>query len=487
MRKAQLTEAAVMNVWGKMCASFGAVLVALTMGLGAFGQTKAETKAGPADPGVRGGSSGVGGPLKGLTSDETAFFVDGMARFAEVDGVTKGANNGLGPRFNSNQCLSCHSHPESGGSSPAENPLIAVATLNGAKNTVPWFITAKGPVREARFVHGANGTGDGEVHDLFVITGRTDAVGCNIKQPDFLPAGNPLTGKGGNPNIIFRIPTPVFGAGLIEAIPDSAILANMKENTTEKSALGIYGHANAHLSGNVNRNANDGTISRFGWKAQNKSLLLFASEAYNVEMGVTNQLFTQERDETPGCVFNPTPEDTLNFTPAAGGGEATNTAIISDIEGFANFMRMLAPPMPAAATPKTEKGRATFAKTGCAHCHKPSLTTGLTIASGSSKRPSAALSNQTANLYSDLIVHHMGSGLADGITQGGAGPDEFRTAPLWGVGQRVFFLHDGRTSSLVEAIREHRSRGSEANRVIEHFERLGVEEQQEVIDFLRSL
>jgi len=109
------------------------------------------------------------------------------------------------------------------------------------------------------------------------------------------------------------------------------------------------------------------------------------------------------------------------------------------------------------------------------------------ISSGSSTRPSAALSNQTANLFSDLLVHHMGEGLADGITQGGAGPDEFRTAPLWGVGQRVFFLHDGRTTNLVDAIRDHRSRGSEANKVIERFNKLSTQEQQEIIDFLRSL
>ena len=477
---------------GKVCANVGRLVVsalALTFGAGAFGQTTAKTspKPGPIDPGVRGGPAGAGGPLKGLTPDETAFFQDGQTRFTDVESVTKGANNGLGPRFNSNQCMSCHAQPEEGGSSPAQNPLIAVATFNGAKNTVPWFITAKGPVREARFKKSANGTSDGEVHNLFVITGRADAVGCNIAQPDFLPAGNPITGKGGNPNIIFRIPTPVFGAGLIEAIPDSAILANMKANATAKSAMGIYGHANAHLSGNVNRNANDGTISRFGWKAQNKSLLLFASEAYNVEMGVTNQLFTQERDETPGCLYNATPEDTLNFTPTSPSGGNPNTAVLSDIEAFANFMRMLAPPAPARVTPSSEKGRATFGKIGCAHCHTPSLTTGPKIASGSATTPSAALSNQTANLYSDLLVHHMGKGLADGITQGGAGPDEFRTAPLWGVGQRVFFLHDGRASNLVEAIREHRSKGSEANRVIEHFNKLKVEEQQEVIDFLRGL
>jgi CxxC motif-containing protein (DUF1111 family) len=318
-----------------------------------------------------------------------------------------------------------------------------------------------------------------------VITGRSDAAGCNISQPDFLPAGNALTGQGGNPNIIFRIPTPVFGAGLIEAIPDSAILANMNANASLKTGLGISGHANAHLSGNANLSANDGTITRFGWKAQNKSLLMFAAEAYNVEMGVTNQLFPQERDETSGCIFNATPEDTLNFTPAA--TPPSNTAVLSDIEAFADFMRMLAPPTPAPDTPSIVNGRAIFTRVGCVGCHVPSFTTGRMIASGSSTSPSAALSNQPVNLFSDLLVHHMGRGLADGITQGSAGPDEFRTAPLWGIGQRVFFLHDGRTSDLVQAIEAHRSPGSEATGVIENFNRLEAQERQDVINFLRSL
>jgi len=446
----------------------------------------------PVDPGVRSGPAGAGAPLKGLTADETAFFQDGQARFLEVEVVTKGSNNGLGPRFNSNQCFSCHAQPDAGGSSPARNPLFAVASLRGAKNTVPWFITQNGPVREARFKE-SNGVSDGSVHDLFVITGRSDAPGCNIGQPDFLPAGDPLTGQAGNPNIIFRIPTPIFGAGLIEAIPDSAILANMRSDASLKSELGIYGRPNSHLSGNVNRSANDGTITRFGWKAQNKSLLMFAAEAYNVEMGISNQLFPQERDETPGCLFNATPEDTTNFTTTAtttGTPKApviSDTSVISDIEAFADFMRMLAPPAPAPSTPASEKGRESFVKVGCAHCHTPSLTTGKMIASGSATVPSAPLSNQTANLFSDLLVHHMGRGLADGITQGGAGPDEFRTAPLWGVGQRLFFLHDGRASDLVAAIRAHKSPGSEANRVIERFDRLSTPEQQQIIDFLRSL
>ena len=447
--------------------------------------TLGQTNSGPVDPGVRGGPQGTGGPLPGLTADETAFFQDGQSRFAEIEVVQGGSNNGLGPRFNSNQCLSCHAQPAPGGTSPAKNPLPDVAHLNGASNTIPWFITANGPIREARFKK-SNGAPDGNVHALFVIAGRSDAPGCKIAQFDFLPAGNPLTGQGGNPNIIFRIPTPVFGAGLIEAIPDSAILANQQANTTQKAALGISGHPNAILSGNVNRSANDGTITRFGWKAQNKSLLLFASEAYNVEMGISNQLFPQERDETPSCVFTATPNDTLNFTTPATSA-TSNPAVISDIEAFANFMRMLAPPAPAPDTPAIANGRATFTKIGCSHCHTPSLTTGKMIASGSSTTPSVALSNQAAHLWSDLLVHHMGIGLADGITQGGAGPDEFRTAPLWGVGQRIFFLHDGRTSNLVEAIRAHKSKGSEANKVIDRFNKLTTQDQQQIIDFLRAL
>jgi CxxC motif-containing protein (DUF1111 family) len=468
---------AALTVFG----TFVAMVLAMLSGCISAGGAKK-----PVDPGVRGGAPGAGNALNNLTADETAFFQDGAARFIEVEVVQGGSNNGLGPRFNSNQCLSCHSQPAPGGTSPAQNPLIAVATLNGAMNVVPWFITPNGPVREARFKRNPDRTNDGGVHDLFVIAGRSDAMGCNIAQPDFRPAGNPLTGKGGNPNIIFRIPTPIFGAGLIEAIPDSVILANMKANASQKAQLGIYGHPNAHLGGAPNHSANDGTITRFGWKAQNKSLLMFAGEAYNVEMGISNQLFPQERDETPTCLFTATPNDALNFTTAATSA-TSNPAVISDIEAFSNFMRMLAPPTPAPDTPSIVNGRATFTRVGCADCHTASLTTGRMIASGSSTVPSAALSNQTANLWSDLLVHHMGKGLADGITQGGAGPDEFRTSPLWGVGQRIFFLHDGRTSNLVEAIEDHQSPGSEANRVIQRFRRLSTKDQQDIFNFLRSL
>jgi CxxC motif-containing protein (DUF1111 family) len=348
-----------------------------------------------------------------------------------VETVSGSANVGLGPRFNSNQCSSCHAQPAPGGTGAAVNPQF-LFTSNGVApgNTTPSFITANGPTLEVRFPYflTASGTANtkapnGGVEDLFTVTGRPDAGSCRLPQPNFSAA------QAAN-DIIFRIPTPVFGAGLIEAIPDSAILANQKANASQKGELGISGHANAILSGNANISANDGTITRFGWKAQNKSLLMFAAEAYNVEMGISNQLFPQERDETPSCLYVASPNDTLNFTATPTSNPNINTATISDIEAFADFMRMLAPPAPAAGTPSTVNGRTDFIKVGCAHCHTPSFTTGASIASGSSKVPSAALSGQQVNLFSDLLVHHMGKGLADGITQGSAGPDEFRTAPL---------------------------------------------------------
>jgi CxxC motif-containing protein (DUF1111 family) len=282
--------------------------------------------------------------------------------------------------------------------------------------------------------------------------------------------------------VIFRIPTPVFGSGLIEQIPDSEIIRGMAADTAMKNEYGVKGRPNLVLasqtvSGQANRTGNDGTFARFGWKAQNKSLLVFAGEAYNVEMGITNELFQTERDETPSCQFATVPNDVTTLDAKS------HIEGLSGIEKFAFFMRFLAAPVPSKDSPggaeSIARGAASFASAGCALCHTPSLRSGNSAV--------AALRNQPVKLYSDLLLHDMGSGLADGIAQGQAGPSEFRTAPLWGLGQRVFFLHDGRTSDLVEAIAQHRSRGSEANAVIANYKRLGEPAKQDLLNFLRSL
>jgi len=423
------------------------------------------------DPGVRGGDPGAGDPIHGLTRGQLAFFNAGKDEFEEVEGVEEG----LGPTMNLDSCGGCHSQPAIGGSSPKVNPQVAFATAEGANNTVPSFISANGPVREARFVKNADGTPDGGVHALLTIAGRSDAPGCKLAQPRF-------EREVANHNVIFRIPTPVFGAGLIEQIPDAAILANQASGAAQKRELGIRGRANfaisgRTISGQTNNNGNDGTVARFGWKAQNKSLLLFSGEAYNVEMGITSELFQTERDETPSCQFTKVP-NTVTNTDAD-----TPLEAISAIEKFAFFQRFLAPPTQSPDKPggshSIGRGRTLFTSIGCALCHTPMMRTGDSTV--------GALRNRLVNLYSDLLVHDMGDGLADGVSQGQAGPREFRSAPLWGLGQRIFFLHDGRTKNLVEAIQEHASTGSEANGVIRNYNNLRESQQQDILNFLRSL
>ena len=350
------------------------------------------------DPGVRGGPPAAGGPIQGLTSDQSDLFAFVTGEFTQlhsIGGNIEGEDgNGLGPGFNGNGCGACHKSPATGGTSPAINPQFEMATLDGAQNAIPPFLRIDGPIREARFVRNPDGSPDGGVHTLFTIQGRSDAPGCSLNQPDFAH-------EMANVNVIFRIPTPVFGAGLIDNISDETILANKNAHYLERRYLNIGGHEN--------RNPNDGAITRFGWKAQNKSLLMFSGEAYNVEMGVTNELFSTERNMASGCNFNTQPEDHLDFdTNSPSGG------VVSGTQNFATFMRLLAPPKPAPDTPSIARGREGFSSIGCALCHTPSLMTSDSDLPG--------LAHQQANLFSDLLVHHMGTGLGTAFSKGTPAP-----------------------------------------------------------------
>jgi CxxC motif-containing protein (DUF1111 family) len=433
--------------------------------------------------------AGAGGPLASVAANNPAnslaFFNHGQEAFEDVNSVSGTVagepDAGLGPRYNSRSCGACHAQPAIGGTAPALNPQVGDATADGAQNAIPSFISQSGPVREARFPFFFNSNNqpdfnrpNGGVEDLYTIAGRVDAPGCTttiIKQPGFSTAV--ATG-----NIIFRIPTPTFGTGLMENIEETTLLNNAASNAN--NSFGI--------AGTFNREGNAGTITRFGWKAQNKSLEIFAGEAYLVEQGVSNELFTQERplpgegQTAPGlptaCKFNATPEDLTNF--GAAGAEVT-----SDTVAFAMFMRLLAPPVPSTTVPggatSINNGKSLFSAIGCNVCHTPALQT-----TRSSFTP--GLNNVTANLYSDLEIHHMGTKLNDNVSQGGAGGDQFRTAPLWGLGKRIFFMHDGRTKDLVQAILEHNSSGSEANGPsFNFFNNLTTTQKQDIINFLRSL
>jgi CxxC motif-containing protein (DUF1111 family) len=450
------------------------------------------------DPGVQSGSRGTGAALTSVSANSPsgilAFFTDGQGRFQEVEVVSGGANNGLGPRFNSNSCSSCHAQPAVGGTGAATNPQFSFPTNGVAPgNTVPSFITATGPTREARFPFFFNTNGsvntnspNGGVEDLYTVTGRSDAGTCNnsttLPQPSFATAVS-------ENDVIFRIPTPTFGTGLIENLDDSTLLSNQVVNNNN----------NLGISGAFNHNGNDGTISRFGWKAQNKSLHIFSGEAYNVEMGISNLLFPQDRPlpgedgsggtGTTGLVSTCLNLSGTGYPEDSSNPGSTGAAILDDVSAFANFMRLLAPPPTggvvlngsSVSSSSISTGSSLFVSTGCATCHNPSP--GTTQASN----VTSSLSKVAVKAYSDIEIHHMGTGLADNVSQGGAGGDQFRTAPLWGLGQRIFLLHDGRTTNLITAIQDHASHGSEATTVEEQFFELNSTQQQEILDFLRSL
>lgn len=460
------------------------------------------------DPGPRPGPSDAGGPYSKLNDQEQKLFWAGWAKFKEVVSVSGAIENergvGLGPTFNGNSCAACHSQPAAGGSSPGprspqvrqlaykggrlglarqNNPQVGLATLDrvaGGDQVVPPFISADGPIRVARFITKPDGTLDGNVHDIYTIAGRGDAPGCVMAQPDFKRE----TASG---NVVFRIPIPVFGDGLIEAVPDATLIANLNSTATQRRALGI--------GGRFNRSANDGTITRLGWKAQDESLLIFGAESYNVEIGGTSEIYPNKRDGIASCVFNPLPEDKIRMG-AAVSGTYPPASYASDVNNFANFMELLGPPTPTTHSPSELRGKALFSKLGCAMCHSPNLTTGSSAFTG--------MSHIVVHPYSDYALHHMGPGLADHVCQGLATGDEFRTAPLWGLGQRLFFLHDGRTSELLVAIEDHASTASrmqprprltcgheapqsEATQVIRRFNALSPSEKQDLLNFLRSL
>ena len=481
------------------------------------------------DPGVRGGPAGAGAPMPHLTTNELALFNEGKLRMTQLESVcdtcsdvTLGSDtgqdpnlatltnsSGLGARFNADQCSVCHQQPSIGGSGgflvpnpqdpPAqhrkpENPMFdLIPHRKGGQNPVPSFITQYGPIREVRFQRKPDGTPDGGVHQLFTIVGRSDigASGCTagaLPSIDFETEYK----KG---NLSFRIPLQTFGLGLIEAIQDTTILNNSASTAALRATLGI--------GGMPNRSGNDGTITRFGWKAQNKSLVIFSGEAYNVEMGVTNDVFPTSRDETAVCNQGVNePNDITRTDVNDSRNQSFNNPLhmVADWLGFTIFMRELDAPAPVPFTASAKRGQQLFGTdvnnpgVGCMLCHTPMMMTGA-------RHETEALQSVPANLYSDLLIHHMGKQLADNVTQGLATGDMFRTTPLWGIGQRIFFLHDGRTSDLLEAIQAHGSDKddngvgkdgtkyplSEATAVIAKFNALSAADKQAMLDFLRSL
>jgi CxxC motif-containing protein (DUF1111 family) len=359
-----------------------------------------------------------GDPLPGLTEEQLEAFAEGAEEFEHEDT----AESGLGPVFNNVSCVACHSVPAIGGASE---------------------------IVETRFGRFANGRFD----------------------PLAEKGGSLLQDKAIDPSILEKIPakanvvakrltTPLFGLGLMEAIPDATIL----KNTFTRKPDGISGVPS------VVRDVATGKlrVGRFGWKAQQATILAFSGDAYLNEVGITSRLFPDENppngDTNLLAIFdlNEDPEDEVEEDGR------------SDIDFFADFMRFLGPPPQLPLNASGRAGEKIFSQLGCALCHQPTMTTG--------PNEIAALDRKTVPLFSDLLLHDMGS-LGDGIAQGTARPREMRTAPLWGLRGRTLFLHDGRATTVDQAIRAHAGEGQRAR---DRYVRLSPAQKRNLWDFLNS-
>jgi CxxC motif-containing protein (DUF1111 family) len=362
----------------------------------------------------------LGDPLPELTREQLQAFTDGLGEFESVETP----ESGLGPIFNNTSCAICHSAPVTGGSS---------ATL------------------VTRF-----GRMDGGHFDPLT------QLGGSLLQSKAIDPGILETVPAEATIVIHRQSTPLFGAGLVEAIPDADIQALAKRQKAD-GVLGRVALIQDVSTGQMR-------VGRFGWKAQHATLLSFAADAYLNEMGITNRFFPTENapngDLEKLAQFDHTadPEDVVD--PATGK---------SDIDLAADFMRFLAPPKPPQATSSVQIGFNQFVRLGCAECHVPTLNTG--------SNKIRALDHKQVVLFSDLLLHDMGS-LNDGIEQGDALGTEMKTAPLWGLKYSSPYLHDGRAPTISDAIRAHDGEGLKAR---ERFEKLTTSQQRQLLDFLNTL
>ena len=365
-------------------------------------------------------SGNFGKPLVGATTAQLAAFTVGSKDF----NIRETRQTGLGPIFNDDSCLACHGAPSAGGSS--------IKTVT-------------------RFGHSAGGIFD-PLTSLGGSLLHARAIDPSLKE--VVPVEANVTAK--------RLTTPLYGAGLIEAIPDAAIIANA--NLPKPS--GVKGHV--ALITDVA--TGESRVGRFGWKAQHATLISFTGDALNNEIGITNRLFPKAAapngDEAKLARFA-SPTDPIEDQPDTNG--------LSSIDRMTNYMRFLAPPSGAPATPATLAGKKLFASIGCASCHTPSFNTGPNAI--------AALANKNVQLYSDLLLHDMGT-LGDGIAQAAAGTAEMRTSPLWGLNARRNYLHDGRATTPAAAILAHAGEAAASQAA---YAQLTPGQQQQLIAFLRSL
>jgi CxxC motif-containing protein (DUF1111 family) len=362
-------------------------------------------------------STSLGDPLPRLSATDLQKFTAGQAVFTEVEEP----DDGLGPVFNEASCATCHTAP-----------------VGGTAGRL-----------ETRFGRTAGG-----VFDPMASVGgslmQDHAIGAVADGFTYVAEQVPSTA-----NVVAgRMTTPLFGLGLVEAVPDAELIGLARLEKLLTRTGGTPGMVKDIGTGKMR-------VGRFGWKAQVATLHTFSGDAYLNEMGVTSPDFPDENCPQGDCaqlVHNPVPG--LNDDG-------------DDVEAFADFMRLLAPPPQGSG--KTPAGAVLFQFTGCAACHTPRLATGPS--------PIAALDRKVFEPFSDFLLHDMGK-LGDGIVQGAADGRQMRTAPLWGLHTRPVFLHDGRATSVEAAILAHDGQGGNAR---DRYAGLSSEKKRALLAYLNSL
>jgi CxxC motif-containing protein (DUF1111 family) len=401
-----------------------ALVLSRLAGAGEFGDPRRESsphKRFPFRAGRTARAGTFGDPLRGLSPDELQRFNDGRTAFEAVEGVA----DGLGPVFNGTSCAGCHDVGVTGGGSELVETRFGTIT-------------------------------DGVFDPLAGLGGSLiQSQGIGVQ------GGCTFVGETVPPEATIRAErrtTPLFGMGLVDAVPDDAFLA----------LAGLEARWSPETVGRPNMVTDVVTgqqvVGKFGWKSQVPNLLQFAGDAYLNEMGITTPLFPDENCPQGDCAL-------LACDPVPG----VDDDDLEDVEKFRDFMTVLAPPPPAGPAYAGYPGSQVFTELGCASCHVRSLTTG--------PNPVAALDHRRFEPYSDFLLHDMGS-LGDGIVQGQATGTEMRTAPLWGLRLVTTYLHDGRARTVEEAILAH---DGQARRARDRFAALSWYEKAKVVAFLRSL
>jgi CxxC motif-containing protein (DUF1111 family) len=372
------------------------------------------------DPGER-----FDAPLPGLDNGELGDFQDGHVQFRKAFSIA----DGLGPVFNNVSCASCHSGD---GRGLPENTLTRIS-----RDAVDLAVDLGGPQIQDRCIPGA--------------------------EPERLPSGVLVS---------YRMPPPVFGVGLIEAITDSSILVH--EDPGDTDADGISGRANMvtpapYVPATEPGGGPGSRVGRFGRKASVSSLLQQTVEAYHQDIGMTSSY---------------RPVENVNPVASHPAVDPARDPELSDaeIENVMQYMRMLAPPAPGLSTPSRDRGQALFTSAQCVKCHIPTLHTG--------PHEIETLANRDVALYSDLLLHDLGDVLADNRPDGSADGKEWRTAPLWGLriareflGGQLFLLHDGRAHTVDQAVRYH---GGEATAARDAYLAMPAADQAALVDFVES-